>query len=226
MGLDAIEAGIVPETLTELGALELERGRPLVALDCDEVLVEFSAHVARWLVPLGYEMRLRSYALEGSMYRAGDDVPLSFDDSLEMLDRFFTEETRRQRALPGAIDAVRALQARAQVIVLTNVPRHAREDRLVNLAGLGIDLPVVVNAGGKGRALAWLQARTGAPVVFVDDSSIQIASAAKHAPDVGRIYFTGSPFIRDVMPASAEAHLTARDWDEALAGVERLLTSE
>jgi hypothetical protein len=223
MSLDTLEAGIDPDTLAELEALALERGRPLVALDCDEVLVEFSAHVARWLTGIGYEMRLTSYRLEGSMFRRAEPHPLPFDECIALLDRFFTEETRAQRALPGAVEAVGKLAATAQVIVLTNVPRHAREDRVANLRALGIDVPVIVNSGGKGRPLAWLARAVEAPVVFADDSSIQIGSAAKHAPDVGRIYFRGSPFIRSVMPDSPEADVTADDWDAALAGIGQLL---
>ncbi|MCL5775762.1 hypothetical protein M1105_01955 [Limibaculum sp. FT325] len=226
MSLDAIESGIDPQTLEELGALDIRRGQPLVALDCDEVLVEFSGHLARWLVPLGYEMRLRAYRLEGSIFRAGEDVPLPFDDCLDLIDRFFTEEAHRQAALPGAVEAARALGESAQVVVLTNVPRHAREDRLANLARIGVEAPLVVNSGGKGRALAWLSRKAAAPVVFVDDSTLQLASAAKHAPEVGRVYFTGSPYIRGVMPDCPEAHLTAPGWDEALAGIGPLLAGE
>ncbi|MDT8344237.1 MAG: hypothetical protein RQ752_07365 [Thermohalobaculum sp.] len=223
MKLHAIESGIAPETLADLNALRLRPGRPLVALDCDEVLVEFSAHLVRWMAPLGYEMRLAAYRLEGSIFRAGDPHPLPFDDCLELIDRFFAEQAHAQAALPGAVAAARALGAEAQVIVLTNVPRHARAGRMVNLARLGIDCPMVVNSGGKGRALAWLQAQVGATMAFVDDSVHQVASAAKHAPGVGRVYFTGSPFIRDVMPASAEAHYTTPDWDAALAAIRAVL---
>lgn len=223
MNLDGITSRIAPETLAELSGLPLERGRPLVALDCDEVLVEFSGHVARWLPEVGCEMRLTSYQLEGSMFRAGEEDPLPFDDCLGLLDRFFTEQTLEQRPLPGAVEAVRRIAELAQLIVLTNVPRHARDDRVTNLAALGIDCPVVVNSGGKGRALAWLAAQVAAPVVFVDDSAIQIASAARHAPSVGRVHFRGSPFIRDVMHDSPEADETAMNWDEGLEAVTRLL---
>lgn len=223
MSLDDIAGGIPPETLDDLEALELCRGRPLVAVDCDEVLVEFTAHLARWLETVGHEMRLTRYRLEGSVFRAGEDVPLPFDESLRLIDRFFEEETRSQRPIEGGAEALRHLSATAQVVILTNVPRHGRDDRIANLKALGMDYPVVVNAGGKGRALAWLAREAAAPVAFVDDSAIQIGSAAKHSPESGRVYFTGSPFVRDVMPECTDAHETAANWNEAVIAVERLL---
>jgi hypothetical protein len=211
------------EVLADLDAAGIERGRPLVALDCDEVLVAFAGHLARWLEGVGYEMRLTQYQLEGAIYAAGEANPVSFEGAIRLIDAFFEEETARQTALPGAVEAVARLSAEAQVVALTNVPRAAREARVENLAALGIAAPVIANTGGKGRALAMLAARADAPVAFVDDSPSQIASAARHAPEVGRVHFRGSPFIRGVLPEAPEAHATADDWAACEAAVRRAL---
>jgi hypothetical protein len=210
-------------TLEELEAVPLERGRPLVAIDADEVLVEFAGHLTRWLKGVGYEMRLERYALEGAIFPLGEEFPVGFDGAIALIDAFFEEETERQTALEGAVEAVGRLARDAQVVVLTNVPRHARAARAENLAALGLDLPLVANVGGKGRAIGWLAERAAAPAVFVDDSPSQIASAARHAPDVGRIHFAGSPFIAAVLPEAPEAHERVADWPACEAAIRRRL---
>jgi hypothetical protein len=135
--VDEIEASLDPEVLDQLRALPIEPGRPLLAIDADEVLVYLAEHLARYLPTIGFRMRLTQYQLEGSIFPAGSDVPVPFDDCLRLIDRFFDEETHNQQAIPGAVEALERLSGQAQVIVLTNVPRHARELRRENLAALG-----------------------------------------------------------------------------------------
>lgn len=207
------EIGLPREVRDDLEAAGVVPGRPLVAIDCDEVIVEFAGHLARWLGSVGYEMRLEAYRLEGAIFPAGGSVPVEFDAALRLIDAFFEEETIRQTPLPGAVEAIGRIAAAAQVVILTNIPRHAREARIGNLQAMGIAAPVIANSGGKGRALAWLADRAAAPSVFIDDSAQQIASAAKHAPGVGRVYFAGSPYIAAVLPHSAEAHARVDGWE-------------
>lgn len=198
----------------DLGALRLDPGRPLIAVDADEVLVAFAGPLGDWLGTQGVVMRLTTYRLEGSMRRGA--AVLDKAECLDLIDRFFAEAVGSQPALDGAADALARLSARAQVVILTNVPRPARAARIANLAGHGIDYPLVANEGPKGAALAWLAART-AGIAFVDDSPHQIASAAAHVPQGLHIHFTGSPLVQAILPPAPEAHHVARDWAEAEA---------
>jgi hypothetical protein len=215
MTLQTIERGLDDETLADLRAVPVERGRPLVAVDCDEVMVAFAGHVTRWLPSTGHEMRLTEYRLEGSMFPIGEATPVPFDACIALLDRFFHEETTMQQAIPGAAEALARLARDIQVVILTNAPRFARTDRAVNVRALGMDYPLVVNTGGKGRALEWLRRKAGAPVAFIDDSPQQLAHAARHAPDVTRIHFVGAPHLTEILRESPEAHSRAHDWAEA-----------
>jgi hypothetical protein len=169
-------------------------------------------------------MRLTQYQLEGSIFAAGSEVPVPFDDCLRLIDRFFDDETLNQQALPGAVDALARLSGLAQVMVLTNVPRHARDLRRRNLTALGMDYPMVENAGGKGRALFWMAAHAGAPAVFIDDSLKQHESAARRAPRVTRIHFVGASHLRRILPESPAAHHRVEDWAECEAAVRRALS--
>lgn len=217
--LTEIEAGLGPETLAELRAAGVAAGRPLIALDMDDTLVHFVGHMSEWMTGRGFEMRLTSYQLEGSMFKRGSDRPLPFEDCIQIINDFFAAETERQREIDGAVQAVADLAQTAQIVILTNVPRHAAVARQVNLDTLGLDHPLVINSGGKGRAMAWLAARAGGPVALVDDSTTQLESVAKHAPGVVRIHFAGTEHIARLYPSCAAADEQVHDWAECQAAL-------
>ena len=212
--LTEIEAGLSPETLAELRAANVMPGRPLIAIDMDDTLVHFVGHMSEWMIGRGFEMRLNSYQLEGSMFKLGSDRPLPFEDCIQIINDFFAAETERQREIDGAVSTVMDLAQTAQIVILTNVPRHAAAARQVNLDTLGLDYPLVINSGGKGRAMAWLAAQAKAPVALVDDSTTQLESVAKHAPEAVRIHFAGTEHIARLYPSCAVAHDQVRDWAE------------
>lgn len=215
MDLSRLEAAIDPRVLDQLWAVPLEPGRPLLVVDADEVLVEFAVHLKRFVARRGVEMHLARYELEGTFHDQATGRTLDFDEAIGLITAFFAEETPRQRAVAGAADALSRLSEIAQVVVLTNVPRQARAARIENLSALGMAYPLVENSGGKGRALAWLAARAGAPAVFVDDSPSQIESAKRRAPEVGRIHFAGAEYVARVIPECADADHRVASWAEA-----------
>lgn len=221
MTLAEIEEGLAPETLSQLRAVPVTPGRPLVAVDVDEVLVVFVDHLSRFIRTLGFEMRLVTYQLEGSMFPLGSDDPLPFDDCIQLINRFFRAETEAQQAIEGGAAALERLAADAQVVILTNVPRHATAARRRNLDALGIAHPLVVNSGGKGRAMAWLAAKAAAPVAFIDDSVKQIESVAKHVPGSVRVHFAWADFIDRIFPECAHATHRVRSWKAAEAALRR-----
>ena len=212
MTLAEIEKGLGPDTLAELRAAGVTAGRPVIAIDVDDTLVWFVDHLSRWMTVRGFEMRLESYQLEGSMFKTGSDIPLPFEDCIAIINDFFRAETESQEAIPGAVEAVGALSADAQVVILTNVPRHAAAARRVNLTALGFDQPLIVNSGGKGRAMAWLAARSDAPVALVDDSSMQMDSLRKRLPDAIGIHFAGAAHIARLYPDCQHATAQVHDW--------------
>jgi len=217
------EHDLDPDLAARLQALPLTPGRPLLAVDCDEVMVHLSRHMARWLPSIGFRMELTRYQLEGSIFPSGSDDPVPFDDCLRLIDRFFAEQTLHQQPVAGAAAALARLAEATQVVVLTNVPDHAGADRRRNLAGHGMGYPLVTNSGGKGRALAWLAARAAAPVAFVDDSLKQHESAARRAPGVARIHFVGAGPLRHLLPDSPAAHHRAEDWAACEAAIRTAL---
>ena len=211
--------GPLPGTLAQLQALKIERGRPLIAVDVDDCLAVYVEHLTRWMKGIGYDLRLESYELEGSMFRTGSDKPLPFQECIEIIYRFFREQCLHQEAMPGGPEALHSLARDAQIVMLTNVPGFAGEDRRRNLEGMGVDWPVVVNTGGKGRAMAWLAEAAGAPTALVDDSVNQIESVARRAPHVVRIHFAAAESVRRLHPECASATRQVHDWAEAEAAL-------
>ncbi|MEM7523874.1 MAG: HAD family hydrolase [Pseudomonadota bacterium] len=216
-----------PTSLNERVLAELEEaaiapGRPVIAVDADEVLVHFAEHFGEYCVARGNTFSLTEYRLDTAL-RGPDGAPLTREEIGPLIWGFIDEQTRWQRAVPGAAAALERLTEVAQIVVLTNAPAKMRADRMANLADLDIPYPVVMNEGGKGRALAWMASRAEAPVVFVDDSAAQHASAAKHAADVTRVHFVGSAMLKPIIGRVDVAHHHPDDWRDAEAAIRSTL---
>jgi len=219
--IEGNRADIHETTAGELAALDLDPARPLLAVDVDEVIVGLAGHLAEYAAEQGFALRLTEYKLDGALWRA-DGTAADGQDFTSILTGFFAENSRRQRVYPGAAEVLRALSDRVQVVILTNVPIHAREDRIFNLSGHGIDYPLVANVGPKGPALRWMAERTGRGA-FIDDTPSQLASAAAEAPDVARIHFVGDDTLRGFLPDVEAAQHRADSWAEMHGVIEDIL---
>ena len=206
--------GIAPRIMGELEEAKISRGRPLIAVDADEVLVHFASHFAEYCEERGNSFALTEYSLDSAL-RGPDGEALTRDQILPLIWGFIDEQTRRQRAIQGAAAGLASLARDFQIVVLTNAPFKVRDQRIENLHEHGMRFPVVMNEGGKGRALQWLQTQADAPVAFVDDSPKQIASAAKHAPDVARFHLVGCEMLKPIVANSDDATHHPHDWAEA-----------
>lgn len=209
--------------LREMQAAEVARGTPLLVVDADEVLVEFAGHFGEFCQTAGFEFNLVEYSLDSAIRRPGG-AALTREEITPLIWGFIEENTHRQREVPGAASALAELSDVAQVVVLTNAPVSVREQRIQNLSGLGMDYPVIVNEGGKGRALSWLAASADAPVAFVDDSHVQLRSAAKYAPETTRLHLVGSEVVRPIIGPSDDAHHHPADWTECARLIRAALT--
>lgn len=205
---------IVPRVLEELEEARIIRGRPLIAVDADEVLVHFASHFAEYCEERGNSFALTEYSLDSAL-RGPDGEALTREQILPLIWGFIDEQTRWQRAIQGAAAGLASLANDFQIVVLTNAPFKVRDQRIENLHEHGMRFPVVMNEGGKGRALQWLQDQADAPVAFVDDSPKQIASAAKHAPDVARFHLVGCEMLKPIVANSDDATHHPHDWAEA-----------
>jgi FMN phosphatase YigB (HAD superfamily) len=201
---------------TEPGTVTLSQERPLLIVDADEVILRFAEGFDRFLRGRALFLDLTSYRLHGNVKRLDDRMPVLDVEVTVLLDEFRAELDSLE-AVEHASEALSELRPHLDVVVLSNVSVSQAPPRLRNLAALGFDFPLVVNAGPKGPSVKSLAARAGSTAFFVDDIPQHLASAAEAAPDVYRIHLIGDERLKPLLPPSPHAHLRAEDWREAAA---------
>ena len=197
--------------------------RPLIICDVDEVVVHFLKGLEDFLDQRGLWLDPASFALNGNIRRKAGNGPLPGDELGPLLMDFFAARTRHLGAIDGAVPALLGLAEAADIVMLTNLPDQFRADRIANLAGHGIDFPVITNEGPKGPAIATLAEGRRAPVIFIDDNHGYLASARDHRPEVHLVHF-----LQDERFARHVGHfdymsLRTDNWQEAEAHMLRLL---
>lgn len=202
-------------TERQLAALQLATHRPLVICDVDEVVVHFTRDFERYLGERGLWLDAASLALHGNIRWLDGGHPAEDDHVSGLIDSFFAGRTRHMQPIDGAIDSLLAIAASADVVMLTNLPHSAGDDRRANLGDLGLPFPVITNAGPKGPAIKHLAAQMAGPVVFIDDSPYFISSSYEHAPDVHLIHFMHDERFSRHVPVADYVSLRTHSWEEA-----------
>lgn len=218
----AIDAKVIPQ----IDALTLERGRPLIVSDADEVLLQFVAGLERYLETQDLWLDLQSFALSGNIKRRGTNEPVPAAEMPLLLDAFFASSTRALEAVPGAATALAALSERAQIVILTNVPLEAKAQREACLVAQDIPFPVIANTGLKGGAVRRLAERVEAPVIFLDDIPHNLASVAKAHVPAYLIHFIADPRLAKLLGPAKESHFHTTLWPEAHAFIDKTLKAE
>ncbi|MGH9021444.1 MAG: hypothetical protein ACRDV0_10585 [Acidimicrobiales bacterium] len=192
----------------------MTRGRPLLIVDADEVLLRFVEGFDRFLRERCLFLDLSSYRLHGNVKRLADGKAILDVEVTALLDEFRLDLDSLE-IVEGAGEALEALRPRLDIIVLTNISAAQAAPRIRNLAAHGLDLPLVANSGLKGPAVKALAAQAGHPVFFVDDIPQNLTSAAQAAPEIWRIHLIGDDRLKPLLPPAADAHLRADDWSQA-----------
>ena len=190
--------------------------RPLLVTDCDEVLLHMVAHFAEWLDEAhGLSFDLTAPGFRDAI-RDREGRPVAEERVWPLLGGFFETEMHRQNIVPGAAEALAALGAEAEIVVLTNIGDDYEAGRVEQLGRFDIRHRVLCNRGGKGPPLAELIAGMRPSVtVFVDDLAVHHQSVAKHAPEVWRLHMVAEPRLATHTPAAPFAHARIDDWAEA-----------
>lgn len=204
----------------DLANLGLDRARPLVIVDVDEVLGLFMQGFGTFLEGHGLEFRVDKFALFQNIYRPGETEHLDIVEGRKFYDEFFREACGEMPLAPGGPDALRALSERAGVVILTNAPGQARQARARWLVRHGMDYPLILNTGPKGPLAAELARQVTRPVAFVDDLIPNLDSVADHAPHVARFQSVADPRLRPLAPAKPDLHTRIDDWAKLRAAIE------
>ncbi len=180
---------INPSTLEQIASLQLERNRPLLLCDVDEVVVHFLRGFESWLDKNGLWLDPASFALNGNIKHKITNLPLDEARVGPAIMGFFSDMTHELDAIEGAVVSLNDLAQHADVVMLTNLPAEFRDARVENLRNHGLSFPVVTNSGPKGPAISAIAADHAAPVAFIDDHTGYLKSAAEHLPQSKLLHF-------------------------------------
>jgi hypothetical protein len=206
---------ICDETKLQLAALQIDPNRPLVISDVDEVIVHFTRDLEDFLATKNLWLNPASLALSGNIQHRETKEIISMHGVSDLIDAFFAERTRHMKPIDGAIEALQDFSKHANVVMLTNLPHFAGDDRRLNMADLGLNFTVITNSGPKGPALQNLAARTTNPVVFIDDSPMFIQSANEYVPHMNLVHFVQDERFAVHMPHHDYVDLRTPTWAEA-----------
>jgi hypothetical protein len=214
---------ISEETNSQLAALAIDDKRPLLICDVDEVILHFTSDLEDYLATQQLWLDPASLALNGNIRNKADNKPIEIENVGQLIDDFFATRTRDMQTIPGAVEALNTIKSHASVVLLTNLPHFAGDDRRENLSGHGLDLPVITNSGPKGPAIQRLSQLTSKPIVFVDDSPGFIQSAYEFAPHVHLIHFLQDERFAVHAPHLDFVSLRTNNWKKALPHILALL---
>lgn len=190
--------------------------RPLLITDCDEVLLHMIGHFAEWLDEahdLVFDLGAAGFR---NAMRDRNGNPVKEERIWALLDLFFDREMHRQNVVPGAVEALRAIGERADIVILTNIGDDYQANRVAQLEAFDIRHRVLCNRGGKGRpVLELIEEMSPAATVFVDDLAVHHESVANHAPGVWRLHMVAEPRLAAHTPPATFAHARIDDWDGA-----------
>jgi len=206
-----------------LEALGLARDRPLVIVDVDEVLGLFMRGFGAFIAERGYELRFERFALFQNIYRPGATEHLDVAEGRGLFNEFFRTGCGEIEPAPGAVEALRRLRPRAEILILSNAPAEAERLRGEWLARHGLPRALVLSSGPKGPITASLVAQTSGKTAFVDDLIPNLDSVAEHSPATATFQHVADLRLRPLAPRS-ECHPRIDDWGELGQAIEAAIS--
>lgn len=193
----------------------LDPARPLIICDADEVLLRFLLGLERFLERNGCYLDLTSFRIHGNVKHRASREAVADETVTKMIAEFFASDTRHLEPVEGAATALRDLSARAQIVILSNLPETSRDARIENLIEHGMPYPVIAGKGPKGPVVKSLLGDFPQTVVFIDDLPPNLSSVASETPHVHRLHFIADPRLARLLPAAPDAHRRIDDWPSA-----------
>jgi hypothetical protein len=209
-----------PPALESLG---LARDRPLVIVAVDEVLGLFMLSFGAFIAERGYELRFERFALFQNIFRPGAAEHLDLAEGRVLFNEFFRTGCGEIEPAPGAVEALRRLQPRAEILILSNAPAGAERLRGEWLRRHGLPRALILSTGPKGPITAALVAQTSGKTAFVDDLIPNLDSVAEHSPATATFQHVADLRLRPLAPRS-ERHPRIDDWGELGEAIARSIS--
>ena len=201
----------MPQTFDDILAT-IDRSRPILLVDADEVLLRFVERLATYFIAQGFELRLTSFQLAGNTYHIKTGHQAEPKEVKHLIAGFFEACVDDIAAVVGAADALKKLSVVFQVIILSNVPSNCRTRRMQSLSDQGMPYPVIANKGEKGPAVKAFADATDKITVFVDDLPPQHKSVKKECPKSHRVHFIADSRLAKMIDKASAANVRIDDW--------------
>ncbi|MDE2446167.1 MAG: hypothetical protein KGO94_08305 [Alphaproteobacteria bacterium] len=212
-------------TQKQLASLVVPPDKPLIICDVDEVIVHFIQDFENFIAPQGFHMEPGDPSKPYIVREIKSGKQINTPKIIELIDTFFATRTRDMKPIKGAVEGLQRFTRHANIVMLTNLPHFAGDDRRANLAALGLDFPVITNSGPKGPALSNIAKRVAGPVVFIDDSQSFIQSAYDHAPHIHLVHFLHDERYSKFVPELDYVSLRSNNWQDVSSHVLELLNA-
>lgn len=208
-----------PPSAPTLESLGLARDRPLVIVDVDEVLGLFMLGFGTFIAERGYELRFERFALFQNIYRPGATEHLDLAEGRKLFEEFFRTSCGEIEPAPGAVEALRRLKPKAEILILSNAPAEAEQLRAAWLRRHGLPHALILSSGPKGPITSGLVAQTRGRTAFVDDLIPNLDSVAEHSPATATFQHVADLRLRPLAPRS-DRHPRIDDWAELGQAIE------
>ena len=205
---------MTPNTKTQISNLNIDPNLPLMIFDADEVLVHFAEPFATYIKKHNHRLHLTGYRLDNAIKKADTDEVADPDTAKDLVWGFINEETKSQPAAKGAPQALKKLQAYAQIIILSNVPHSVHDDRVANLKSLNMDYPLISNEGMKGPAVRKILKNHRAQSFFIDDNPYQVESVYNDNQQTVCVHFSVCDLVKPYMPKAVGASIEPTSWED------------
>src|SRR3954453_9473539 len=131
------------QTQKQIAALSIDRERPLLVCDVDEVVVHFTRAFEAYIGERELWLDTRSFALTGNIRRRVTGEEVAHADAGRLIAEFFVERTKHLEPIEGAVEWLVAIGQAAEVVMLSNLPHAAAEARRLNLLRHGLNYSLI-----------------------------------------------------------------------------------
>ena len=208
---------MTPNTKKQISKLNIDPNLPLMIFDADEVLVHFAEPFATYIKKHNHRLHLTGYRLDNAIKKADTDEVADPDTAKDLVWGFINEETKSQPAAKGAPQALKKLQAYAQIIILSNVPHSVHDDRVANLKSLNMDYPLISNEGMKGPAVKEILKNHKSQSFFIDDNPYQVESVYNDNQQTVCVHFSVCDLVKPYMPKAVGASIEPTSWQDLVS---------
>lgn len=198
--------------LEQLKLLPLNKARPVIISDADEVILHFAHILSDYLRTQGMYVNFVSYALEGNIKYIDNDQPVDSALFGEIIDDYFDNYVEKQPLVENVGTHLKNLSEFCDIIILTNIPHNFADRRRTFLNEAELTYPMISSSGPKGPVIKAIRKMTSQKLIFIDDISHHHKSVAKFVPDALRIQFIANRHLNSIEKKSEFCHHRCQDW--------------